>query len=107
MKWDYIITFKKRMNLMDFYRHDPNRIGTSEAAERYYSEERDVKLVVIERFEAGKIYCTIKCPVNPLPVKGEFEVPGFSVLERFLVANGWKEVSRVSARMIEYGSEGK
>jgi hypothetical protein len=55
-----------------------------------YTVERDIELVAMFRYEGDKCYCKIKCPVNPLPIKGEFEVPSVIVLSKFLQKDGWK-----------------
>ena len=63
-----------------------------------YAKERDVTMRVFYRFEPDeahpghvRILCKIKCPINPLPVRGEFEIPNMAVLKRFLLAAGWVE----------------
>lgn len=85
-----IVTFVKRTNLMEFHRAmQPEDVV---APEQYYSKERDVRLVVTERItEDGRIFCRINCPINPLPVKGEFEIPSWNALRCFLVVQGWKQ----------------
>lgn len=84
-----IVTFIKRTDLMEFRRH--TQCVDPAAPMEYYAKERDVRLVVTERITDDKrIFCRINCPINPLPVKGEFEIPSWGVLKRFLEANGWK-----------------
>lgn len=55
-----------------------------------YATSRDVQLILLCRFDGAKIYCKIKCPINPLPVKGEFEVPSISCITKFLQQEGWE-----------------
>ena len=54
----------------------------------YYAQERDIELILLVRHENGRTLCRIKCPVNPLPVRGEFEVPVLDV-RSWLNHNGW------------------
>lgn len=90
MERKMIVTFIKRTNLLEFQHHV--QINEYSAPMEYYCKERDVHLVVTERItEDHRIFCRINCPINPLPVKGEFEIPNWSVLKRFLVANGWHQ----------------
>lgn len=95
-----IVTFVKRTNLMEFRRHIHEK--DSAAPDGYYSKEQDVRLVVTEHITAsGRIFCRINCPINPLPVKGEFEIPSWGVLKRFLEANGWKQHEVIDSRFLE------
>ena len=55
-----------------------------------YATVRDVNLVLLVRYENDKCYCKIKCPINPMPVKGEFEAPSLACVDRFLQREGWK-----------------
>ena len=44
----------------------------------------------------NRTFANIKCPVNPLPVIGDFNIPSISVLERWLIeTGGWTKVSDV------------
>ena len=54
-----------------------------------YAKPREVQLILLARFDGNKHYCKIKCPINPLPVKGEFEAPSLGCVQRWLVNNGW------------------
>lgn len=60
-----------------------------QALRDYYAKERDVKLIAMFRWEHNKCFCKIKCPINPLPVKGEFEIPTIGAVDQFIKANGW------------------
>ena len=95
-----IVTFVKRTNLMEFRRHIPT--SDSVVPESYYSKEQDVRLVVTERITAGqRIFVRISCPINPLPVKGEFEIPSWGALKQFLEANGWKQHEVIDSRFLQ------
>lgn len=105
-KYTCATIFTKKGNLSNFLHADKvmsrytNRTP-SEAIEEFYAEERDIELILLSRMENGKVFCKIKCPVNPLPIKGEFEVPGFGVIQSWLYANGWKKARTVYPNMFD------
>lgn len=94
-----IVTFVKRTDLMEFRRGmDPDKVF---APEEYYSKKQDVHLVVTERITSdGHIFVRINCPINPLPVKGEFEIPNWGALKRFLTSQGWKQHEVITSRFL-------
>ena len=49
-----------------------------------------VGLVLLVRKDGNGTHCRIKCPANPLPVKGEFLAPGLEPVLRFLSRDGWQ-----------------
>ena len=80
-------------------------------AEYYYAQERDVQLILLVRHETvrddygdnvAKCYCKIKCPINPLPIKGEFEAVTAAAVGNLLKSLGWhfKEKSSLILRFI-------
>ena len=72
-----------------------------EALRKHYAREREIELILMTRYESGKLMCKIKCPINPLPVKGEFEVPSYGVIEHYLRSNGWQFKQKIYPRMFE------
>lgn len=93
-----VVTFIKRTDLMEFRRHT-NQHPDACAPDAYYAKRQDVRLVVTERItDDGRIFVLINCPVNPLPVKGEFEIPTWGALKRFLTSNGWKQHEVIDSR---------
>jgi hypothetical protein len=106
MKYDRILIYTKKGNLLDYLhtnKVEQKHIGLSrDNVHKYYAHERDIQLVACVRWEnfpvstnngivqMPKCFCKIKCPVNPLPVKGEFELPSLDALRTFLEANGWE-----------------
>ena len=67
-------------------------------AEDFYAQERDVQLILLVRHETvqdahgdtiTKCYCKIKCPINPLPIKGEFEAVTAAAVNKLLKSLGW------------------
>lgn len=96
----FITTFVKRTNLLDYFEHR-SELSESESARERYGEERDVKLVITSTIrDDNRIFCRIQCSINPLPVKGEFEVPSSKALQRFLEAHGWKHVATVNTNLL-------
>ena len=99
MKYDRVLIFTKEGNLLQYLNSD--RVSTmfrnanQESLKQYYGQEREIQLIARVRWETNgqrgkdKCICHIKCPVNPLPVKGEFELPSLDVLRAFLKADGW------------------
>ena len=93
MKYDRILIFTKKGNLMQYLCTERitamYRNSNTDGLRQYYGQEREIQLIARIRWEANKCFCSIKCPVNPLPVKGEFEIPSLDVLRSFLKANDW------------------
>lgn len=92
-KYSFVWIYTKRTRLSAFLTDTVmmKRVpaGKVDAWREFYARERDVQLIAMFRFEKGKCFCKIKCPINPLPVKGEFEVPSCNALAAFLETNGW------------------
>lgn len=92
MQYYKAFIFTKRTNLMPYFSANFNG-GIS--GERYdnmkkqYEDERNVQLILLVRYEGGKTICRIKCPINPMPVKGEFEVASMTAMFNFMRQNGW------------------
>lgn len=88
------IIYTKHTNLMPWYngRCDAPRNHT---AREYYSKDRDVQLILLVRHEDGKCICRIKCPINPLPIKGEFQCVSTSEMTKLLTSMGWKYKEKI------------
>ena len=72
--------------------------GTTEQTQRireYYSKDRDVQLILLVRHEDGKCICRIKCPINPLPIKGEFQCVSTGEMSKLLKSMGWTYKEKV------------
>lgn len=104
-KYPCAIIFTKRTNLSAYCNNKVyEKCGSDtqfEAMRKYYAREREVHLILLTRYESGKLMCKIKCPINPLPVKGEFEVPSYIVVDRYLRNNGWQFKQKVYSSMLE------
>ena len=99
-KYTLVQIYTKKGNLLPWYHSQYDRQTTMSHAE-YYAKERDIQLIAMFRFEGNRCFCKIKCPVNPLPVKGEFEVPSTGAISHFLNANGWSFKQKFYPRMFE------
>ena len=90
------IIYTKRTNLMPWLQSNYTKFSTFSTPEQRqsiraaYEKERDVQLILLVRHEEGKSICRIKCPINPLPVKGEFEAPSAAAVSKTLQTLGWK-----------------
>lgn len=97
MKYQTACIFTKKGNLLPWlYSQHTN---PSAAEQEFYARERKLQLILLVRNDSGRIYCRIKCPVSPLPVKGEFEAPSFSAITDFLWANGWRKMQVILSSM--------
>lgn len=117
MQYNTVLIFTKKGNLLKFLQTD--RIAgrfsnpNSENVQQHYGKEREIQLIACIRWEefqvstskgyrqVSKCFCKIKCPVNPLPVKGEFEIPSIEVLHSFLKADGWELKQKIHSWMFQ------
>lgn len=101
------IIYTKHTNLMPWLQSSYERFGThgtTEQAQRireYYSKDREVQLILLVRHEDGKCICRIKCPINPLPIKGEFQCVSTSEMTKLLASMGWKYKEKVHSGMFK------
>lgn len=58
-------------------------------------KNRDVHLILLVRHEDGKCICRIKCPINPLPIKGEFQCVSTGEMSKLLKSMGWTYKEKV------------
>lgn len=87
------IIFTKRDNLLKWFSaNDTFYAQGTDAYQRkraVYAKEREIHLILLVRYEEGKPICRIKCPINPLPIKGEFEAPTVGAVSHTLEIMGW------------------
>ena len=99
------IIYTKHTNLMPWLQSNYERFGThatTEQAQRIremYSKDRDVQLILLVRHEDGKCICRIKCPINPLPIKGEFQCVSTGEMSKLLKSMGWTYKEKVHSGM--------
>lgn len=107
-EYRYAYVFTKKTNLMPYLESKLHSYAT-DAENAYYAKERDVQLVLLVRYEneriAGRVFqhcmCKIKCPINPLPIKGEFEAAGVSNVCKLLRDLGWEPKEEYALRLFE------
>ena len=101
------IIYTKRDNLLKWLQHNYKIFGTygsSEAASHIraeYEREREIQLILLVRHEEGKCICRIKCPINPLPIKGEFQCVSTSEMTRLLTSMGWTYKQKIHSAMFK------
>lgn len=108
-KYTTVTIFTKKGNLLPYLRlsHEPMFEPTSDRAREYYGKEREIELVLATRYErkasgrGSKLMCKISCPVNPLPIKGEFETPSYRAICDFLYSHGWTKKETISQHWFE------
>ena len=95
------IIYTKHTNLMPWLQSNYERFGThgtTEQAQRIraaYEKDREVQLILLVRHEDGKCICRIKCPINPLPIKGEFQCVSTGEMSKLLKSMGWTYKEKV------------
>ena len=95
MKKTDIYVFQKVTSLAPFYQY----LGTCVPA--YAKEDTTVNLVLtFGRSENGTLIAKINCPVNPLPVKGEFRPASKQAVLNFLRKDGWEYVKSVGQTVL-------
>ena len=101
------IIYTKHTNLMPWLQSRYEMFGThgtTEQAQRIYemySKDRDVQLILLVRHEEGKCICRIKCPINPLPIKGEFQCVSTSKMTWLLASMGWTYKEKIYSGMFK------
>ena len=101
------IIYTKHTNLMPWLQSNYTKFcthGTTEQAQRIremYSKDRDVQLILLVRHEDGKCICRIKCPINPLPIKGEFQCVSTGEMSKLLKSMGWTYKEKVHSGMFK------
>ena len=107
MKYQVVYMFSKYTDMLPYFNANHERIcgvptcNNTEAyqkrvdnARAYYAKSKPVSLFLLVRYEApNHTICRIKCPVNPLPVKGEFVASSLSDVISSLRAHGWEQIT--------------
>lgn len=87
------IIYTKRDNLSKWLNSRYPQFRDAQEAARIraeYATEREIQLILLVRHEENKCICRIKCPINPLPIKGEFQCVSTSEMTKLLASMGWK-----------------
>ena len=97
MRKKTVLLFSKIANL-EAYSNGLKRHVCEREIEKY-AVPRLVNLVLsIGSNERGELMARINCPINPLPVKGEFQIPSPNAIIRWLTMNGWKLDNKLTPR---------
>ena len=98
------IIYTKRDNLSKWLNSRYSKFRDAQEAARIraeYATEREIQLILLVRHEEGKCICRIKCPINPLPIKGEFQCVSTSEMTRLLASMGWTYKEKVRSAMFK------
>ena len=98
------IIYTKRDNLSKWLNSRYSKFRDAQEAARIraeYATEREIQLILLVRHEEGKCICRIKCPINPLPIKGEFQCVSTSEMTKLLASMGWKYKEKVHSGMFK------
>lgn len=98
------IIYSKRDNLLKWLNSRYPKFRDAQEAARIRAEyvtEREIQLILLVRHEEGKCICRIKCPINPLPIKGEFQCVSTSEMTKLLASMGWKYKEKIHSGMFK------
>lgn len=98
------IIYTKRDNLLKWLNSRHPKFKDAQEAARIraeYATEREIQLILLVRHEEGKCICRIKCPINPLPIKGEFQCVSTSEMTELLASMGWKYKEKIHSGMFK------
>ena len=98
------IIYTKRDNLSKWLNSRYPQFRDAQEAARIraeYATEREIQLILLVRHEENKCICRIKCPINPLPIKGEFQCVSTSEMTKLLASMGWKYKEKVHSAMFK------
>lgn len=98
------IIYSKRDNLLKWLNSRYPKFRDAQEAARIraeYATEREIQLILLVRHENEKTICRIKCPINPLPIKGEFQCVSTSEMTKLLASMGWKYKEKVHSGMFK------
>lgn len=107
--YPYAMHFTKMDTLKEYASTDKfydARGNVSQATKEHYDTPQIINLVVsyrwdISREHGRRLMCHINCPINPIPVKGEFQAPSLKALRKFLNKEGWHFQGYVETRLFE------
>lgn len=96
------IIYTKRDNLSKWLERNHKIFSSCASVENVralYAKEREIQLILLVRHEEGKCICRIKCPINPLPIKGEFQCVSTSEMTKLLASMGWQYKEKIHSSM--------
>ena len=84
--------------------HLDRTTGNFDRIRASYAPVRNVQLILLVKYPATgrpRPICKIRCPINPLPIHGEFEVVSLSEICRLLTSFGWSLDRRVPMSLLK------
>ena len=104
MQYHRLFIFSKHTDLLPYFYTKYNNIDLDsmlyDKLKSRYAPKRDVRLLLLARYNGNKMICRIKCPINPMPVRGEFEVSSVYDIFAFLVNMGWEHQETINLNML-------
>lgn len=103
MQYTRAFIFSKRTNLMPYFLANFGDISKEryDSLKKHYAAERDVQLILLARYDGGKMICRIKCPINPMPVRGEFTASSVYDVFAFLEKQGWAHQQTINLTLFK------
>jgi hypothetical protein len=98
------IVYAKRDNLLKWLNGRYPKFKDAQEAARIraeYATEREIRLILLVRYEDNKCICRIRCPINPLPVKGEFQCVSTGEMSKLLKSMGWTYKEKIHCSMFK------
>lgn len=105
MQYDKLFTFYKHTDLLPYFHIKYNNMDIAsmqyDRLKARYAVKRDVRLILLARYDGNKMICRIKCPINPMPIRGEFEASSVYDLFAFLGNMGWEHQETINLNMLK------
>ena len=98
------IIYTKRDNLLKWLNSRYPKFKDAQEAARIraeYATEREIRLILLVRYEDNKCICRIRCPLNPLPIKGEFQCVSTGEMSKLLKSMGWTYKEKIHCSMFK------
>lgn len=103
--YSLVYMYTKKANLLPYLKTDKIYMrwsgNVSESYHQHCAEERDIQLMAMFRFENGKCFCRIKCPINPMPTNEEFSAVSITAVGKFLKEHGWVFKQKLNPSMFQ------
>ena len=103
-----VLVFTKHTDIIPYFEsryHDcaeSNRASLSfNRLKQSYARDRDVQLILLVRYEQERVFCRIRCPINPLPIRGEFEVVSLHHIVKHLNNDGWAVIQKLPLSLLK------
>ena len=107
------VIFAKHTNLLPWFdakystcSHLSHSPAAYDRARAEYARDHDVQLILLVRYVYDersncRTYCKIRCPINPLPICGEFEVVSLAQITKLLQKEGWSILQKLPVSLLK------